>query len=134
MAENNRDIKYIKCSRCNCKYLNNNFSILKDFGYNRLNEPFKTCKTCRGNKNIQKTHINILEVAPILVLEKYNIPEPLIDNILSYHSGICNCFPLRVYLKHKIKLNHIKNILDLVIIRLRLKAVKVVVLVGTPFI
>jgi hypothetical protein len=109
MAEKNRECKYIKCSRCNCKYLNNDYSILKDFGHNRLYEPFKTCRKCRENKKIQTTTIKILESAPILVLAKYNIPNSLIDNIMSYHSEICNCFPLDVYSKYKDKLEPYKK-------------------------
>ena len=109
MTENNRDGKYIKCSRCNCKYLNNSYSILKDFGYNRLYEPYKTCRKCRENKKIQTNTINILESAPIQSLKKYNIPDSLIDNIMSYQSGICNCFPLNVYLKHKDKIEPYKK-------------------------
>ena len=38
---------YIKCSKCRLKYKNNNVDIAHDFGYNRLNEQFKTCFICR---------------------------------------------------------------------------------------
>ena len=38
---------YIKCSRCTCKYINDDEHIRKDFGYNRLNERCKCCVKCR---------------------------------------------------------------------------------------
>ena len=39
--------KYIKCSKCNCKYINDETNIKTDFGYTRLNERYKTCCKCR---------------------------------------------------------------------------------------
>lgn len=47
MAEQNECDKYIKCSKCRCKYINDDEHIKKDFGYNRLEERFKTCVKCR---------------------------------------------------------------------------------------
>ena len=47
MAEQSGDDKYIKCSHCKCKYINDDNHNKTDFGYNRLNERFKTCVTCR---------------------------------------------------------------------------------------
>ena len=46
MAEQSND-KYIKCSCCKCKFINNDEHIKAEFGYNRLNERFKTCFKCR---------------------------------------------------------------------------------------
>ena len=37
----NRIDKYIKCSRCKCKYINDNEHIKHGFGYNRLEENIK---------------------------------------------------------------------------------------------
>ena len=42
--------KYINCSRCKCKYINDDEHIKLDFGYNRLNVRFKTCNTCRDKR------------------------------------------------------------------------------------
>ena len=42
--------QYIKCSKCKLKYKNNNVDIAHDFGYNRLNEQFKTCFICRDKR------------------------------------------------------------------------------------
>ena len=39
--------KYIKCSKCKCKYHNTDDSIKQYFGYNRLDERFKVCMKCR---------------------------------------------------------------------------------------
>ena len=36
MTEDNRIDKYIKCSRCKCKYINDNEHIKHYFGYNML--------------------------------------------------------------------------------------------------
>ena len=55
MTEENRDDKYIKCARCKCKFLNGEDNITKDFGYNRLNERFKTCVKCRASMKEKHT-------------------------------------------------------------------------------
>ena len=47
MTEQDSKDKYIKCSRCKCKYINDDNHNKTDFGYNRLNERYKTCVTCR---------------------------------------------------------------------------------------
>ena len=44
--------KYIKCSTCKCKYINDNAHILNDFGYNRLDERYKTCVKCRARNKV----------------------------------------------------------------------------------
>ena len=46
MAEQGDDT-YIKCSRCKCKYHNNDESIKDNFGFNRLGETYKCCVKCR---------------------------------------------------------------------------------------
>ena len=38
---------FIYCSHCNCEYINDKNNILHHFGFNRLNEQYKTCKKCR---------------------------------------------------------------------------------------
>ena len=47
MTEQDSKDKYIKCSRCKCKYINDDNHNKTDFGYDRLNERYKTCVTCR---------------------------------------------------------------------------------------
>ena len=42
--------EYIKCVRCNMKFINDDSHIQIDFGYNRLNERYKQCVKCRCNK------------------------------------------------------------------------------------
>ena len=59
MTEQQGNDKYIKCSSCKCKYINDDEHIKTDFGYNRLNERFKTCVTCR-EKGKQKLAEQIL--------------------------------------------------------------------------
>ena len=48
MTEANEDNKYIKCATCKCKYINDDENRKEEFGFNRLNEKFKTCVKCRG--------------------------------------------------------------------------------------
>ena len=50
MTDNNEVERYIKCSKCKLKYKNNDIDIAHDFGYNRLNEQFKTCFICRNKQ------------------------------------------------------------------------------------
>jgi hypothetical protein len=40
--------EYIKCSKCKCKYINDEEHISKDFGYTRLNKRYRSCKKCRN--------------------------------------------------------------------------------------
>ena len=42
--------KYIKCSTCKCKYINDDEHVEKEFGYNRLNERYKCCVKCRAKR------------------------------------------------------------------------------------
>ena len=51
MADKGSADKFIKCSRCKCKYINDEDHIRNDFGYNRLGERFKNCMKCRESKN-----------------------------------------------------------------------------------
>ena len=44
--------KYIQCSRCACKYINDYDHIKSDFGYNRLEERYKTCNKCRNKTKV----------------------------------------------------------------------------------
>ena len=75
--------KYIKCSKCKCKYHNNDDNIKTDFGHNRLGERFKCCVKCRAREreysrtyyDKNKNEINELKRADIKVSEyqkKYN--------------------------------------------------------------
>ena len=50
MTERSEESKYIKCSKCWCKYINDDEHIKQDFGYNRLEERFKTCVKCRETR------------------------------------------------------------------------------------
>ena len=61
MTEQSEADKYIKCSKCRCKYINDDEHIKKDFGYNRLEQRFKTCVKCRTysrhqNKEYRQEH------------------------------------------------------------------------------
>jgi len=55
MTDKSREDQYIKCARCRCKYINGDEHIKNDFGYNRLNERFKTCNKCRTGRKEKST-------------------------------------------------------------------------------
>ena len=42
--------QYISCTRCKCKYINDDNHIKHDFGYNRSNVRFTACIECRDKK------------------------------------------------------------------------------------
>jgi len=50
MADKPETQKYIRCTCCKCKYINDDDHISVDFKYNRLNERYKTCVKCRTKK------------------------------------------------------------------------------------
>ena len=54
MTEQGKNDKYIKCSKCRCKYINDDEHIKADFGYSRLNGQYKTCITCRSKRKTQR--------------------------------------------------------------------------------
>ena len=59
MAEESKNDKYVICSKCRCKYINDEENISNDFGYTRLEERYKTCVRCRArNKVNSKTYYN----------------------------------------------------------------------------
>ena len=52
MTEENKNDKYIICSGCTCKYINDEEHISNDFGYTRLEMRYKTCVRCRVRSKI----------------------------------------------------------------------------------
>ena len=52
MEEYSKNDKYIICSKCKCKYINDEEHISTDFGYKRLEERYMTCKKCRARSTI----------------------------------------------------------------------------------
>ena len=46
--------EYIKCSTCGCKYIDSYSHIKLDFGYDRLDNRYKTCKKCRDRRKNDK--------------------------------------------------------------------------------
>ena len=80
MTEQGGEDKYIKCSKCKCKYINDDNHIQTDFGFNRLNERFKTCTKCRsktrkGNNDKKEPVFNDIEEPqrPITDREAYEL-------------------------------------------------------------
>ena len=59
MTEEGKNDKYIICSGCTCKYINDEEHISNDFGYTRLEERYKTCVRCRVRGKVNgKTYYN----------------------------------------------------------------------------
>ena len=61
MAGEIKNDKYIMCSKCKSKYINDEEHISNDFGYTRLEQRYKTCVRCRvrskvTNKMYHDTH------------------------------------------------------------------------------
>ena len=52
MAEESKHDKYIICSKCKSKYINDEEHISNDFGYTRLEERYKTCVRCRVRNKV----------------------------------------------------------------------------------
>ena len=52
MEDVSKNSKYINCSKCKCKYINDEEHIYKDFGYTRLEMRYKTCVKCRASNKI----------------------------------------------------------------------------------
>ena len=68
--EQSGEDKYIKCSKCKCKYMNDDNHIKNGFGFNRLNERYKTCVECRT-----KTSKGNDKKEPVTVVTVVNYPE-----------------------------------------------------------
>jgi len=47
MEETRGEDNFIKCSKCKCKYINDDEHLKTDFGFNRLNVRYKCCTKCR---------------------------------------------------------------------------------------
>ena len=57
MTEEDKNNKYIICSNCRSKYINDEEHINKGFGYKSLEMRYKTCVKCRArNKINNKTY------------------------------------------------------------------------------
>ena len=52
MAEESQSDKYIICSKCRSKYINDEEHINTDFGYTRLEERYNTCVRCRARGKV----------------------------------------------------------------------------------
>ena len=76
MTEDNIIEKYIKCSRCKCKYINDNEHIKHDFGYNRLEERYKTCVKCRERNTTQDKAQYNRETKHKSIIDRYNVLFP----------------------------------------------------------
>ena len=99
MTEEGEANKYIKCSSCRCKYVNDEEQIDKHFGFNRLCQRYKTCVKCRSKKKQKTTHVetpakttpSFLESyvrLPIMKLEAHQCEDMRLDAIVVLNHGI----------------------------------------------
>ena len=60
--ENEQQIdKYIICTKCKCKYINDDEHIKRDFGYSRIEKPYKTCCKCREKRRSTTLKVYLYE-------------------------------------------------------------------------
>ena len=76
MTEDNRIDKYIKCSSCKCKYINDNEHIKHDFGYNILGERYNTCVKSRERNTTQDKSQYKRETTHKSIIDRYNVLNP----------------------------------------------------------
>ena len=101
MAEQHGEDKYIKCSKCKCKYINDDKHIDNDFGFNRLNQRYKTCVKCRTKTRKTNDLFDILPDNVVDTIHKYkhqmefkNVMDDITNNIYVYGDCPkckCNC-------------------------------------------
>ena len=60
---------FIYCSHCNCKYINDKNNILHHFGFNRLDEQYKTCKKCRKTPAPEHPKFEMFEITSAEIRE-----------------------------------------------------------------
>ena len=91
MTEQREADKYIQCSKCRSKYINDDEHIKSDFGFNRLNKIFKTCVKCRSNNKINKTNDD--DANKILTFVEYYVKLPMIklEKTRQRYANRCDC-------------------------------------------
>ena len=107
----NQDInKYIKCSRCHMKLINDDEHIKNDFGYNRLNERYKQCVRCR-TKRTEYRNNNIDHARKMdKIYYENNKEQKLAYNAEIIECDLCGKQVRRDWLKqHKMSMNCINN-------------------------
>ena len=102
------DDKYIMCSKCKCKYLNNDFHLLKEFGFDRLQRQYKTCKKCRRNKQVKPSR-NLDNTLPSLDLQTLGLPDNIIDTIMNFHGELKGMIPNEVLNSHLLAFHKIEK-------------------------
>ena len=71
MEEEGKSDRYIICSKCRSKYINDVEPINKDFGYTGLEEIYKTCVRCRARNKINcKTYSEIMKKSIMKTIKK----------------------------------------------------------------
>jgi len=108
-----QDDKYIKCTACWCKYINDDEHIKNDFGYNRIEERYRTCIKCRERRNAKALKVYLYEnVSKKNFIIKYQMNKQQ----EKYQFRYTKCGRDEGYLKAIEKLKEIENQYDDVII------------------
>ena len=97
MTEQHGEEQYTKCSQCKCRYLNNAFHILKEYGYDRLDRRYKTCKKCKRTRPAAKPSRDLTKNIPSLDLQTLGLPDNVVDTIMNFHGEIEGILPIDVY-------------------------------------
>ena len=78
--------RYMLCSSCNCKYINDHDHIKTDLGYNRLEERYKSCVKCRARRRAYNdTHPEVIQ----RIRQTYNLNNRLKINAYNYAKIEC---------------------------------------------
>ena len=86
MTERSEESKYIKCSKCWCKYINDDEHIKQDFGYNRLEKRYKTCVKCRGRSR---------EYKKVYIEKRTELCGNYGQSILDHHQYCSRCYKIK---------------------------------------
>jgi hypothetical protein len=68
MTEEDERPKYIICSKCHCKYNNDELNLKRYFGYKRIGDRYKTCIKCRTRKPVISSSSSSTDTPPVIEL------------------------------------------------------------------
>ena len=86
--------QFVKCSRCACKYHNNEENIKQDFGFKRLGERYKLCVKCRDKHagyNYEWRQTGKGQALHVTEIACQNCGEPTTRNKLHGHKQSWKC-------------------------------------------
>ena len=91
MSEKTETDKFVKCSKCKCKYINDDDEHIKhDLGYNKLNERFKCFVKCRDKGVTYSQSAKAVEWKQTSVVCE-NGGETATKRTIANHKSQCKC-------------------------------------------